>query len=264
MSNLAEILGDVVFRSLDPTSLDACPSPSMGSVTSDCLNEWSSTSSKQTKLLRSQSEPVLGPMVNFTGPIKTHQRPQMLWTRSSYGSDEVIQVNDSVEDGGVENLEDVEDEEEEDVSPVSSNYPTHVTCSNPFIHRVHHQEHNFLSSSLPASMSRTTTTERATQELLQLTQPLREGVMSRERLLPASRMKQVGVGGRGKRHASLVGQTLPVISLDSPVEPALDWAGSVKTITPSTSLIGLNQNLTSNGVPLVAPRPIRGWQRGIS
>lgn len=249
MSKLAEMLGDVVFQSLDPTALDACPSPSIGSAASDCLTEWGS-SFKQTKLLRSKSEPAL---VNFPAPLKPPQRPQMLWTRSSYGSDEAIQVTDTLDD---ENLEDVEDEEEEEISPVSADYPPNVTCPpHPFIRRVHHPEYNLLSSSLPASMCRTSTTERATQELLQLTQPLREGVMSRERLLPASRMKQVGVGGRGKRHPSLVGQTLPpVISLETTLdEPSCNTSAS--TLNLSTGV-----EAGSYSVPLVAPRPIRAWQ----
>lgn len=90
-------------------------------------------------------------------------------------------------------------------------------------------------------MSRTPTQECATRELLQLTQPLREGVLSRERLLPATRMKQVGVGGRGKRHASSTAlvQHLPLPSLGTFPDPSIR---------------------SSHPIPLLAPRPIRAWQ----
>ncbi|KAH9822595.1 hypothetical protein DFH28DRAFT_1119592 [Melampsora americana] len=290
MSKLNEILGDVIFRTLDSTSsLDHQPTPStsiIGSVRFNYLNEFdhhssSSSSSyinQSTKLIRSQSEPILAPTPStilkeissdFQKP--SPHSPPRLFTRSSYESDQSSEevIEENVQDENlIEEVEEVEEEEER--SPVSMDYLTRVTPSHPSLHRTRHQDFNLLSTSLPASMCRINTNERVREELLQLTQPLREGVISRERLLPASRMKQIGVGGRGQQRngnggggghhhhrSSLIGQTLPLIEIES------DSFVVMKEERVMNDQVRISEDVNpsqSNSIPLVIPRPIRAWQ----
>jgi len=139
-----------------------------------------------------------------------------------------------------------------------------------------------LSCSLPPSLARRRGSpfghENPLHELLQLTQPMREGVISREKLLPSSRMKQVGVGGRGRRGLSSQRSGSPSAgpppqseSASSPqhkLDHAL-WSPS----SDSSPLFPTHISLTSNSnpilafqqlpnpTPLVRPTPIAAWQK---
>ncbi|POW19227.1 hypothetical protein PSHT_04893 [Puccinia striiformis] len=120
---------------------------------------------------------------------------------SSTGSDDEGPADRSQDD--LNQDEDDDDYEELLITPTSQ-----LLLHNPSSYSPHQSTgQRLLSCSLPPSLSRrksnTLQHENPLHELLQLTQPMREGVISRERLLPSSRMKQIGVGGRGRRAMSI-------------------------------------------------------------
>ncbi|KAH9453455.1 hypothetical protein MJO29_012890 [Puccinia striiformis f. sp. tritici] len=198
---------------------------------------------------------------------------------SSTGSDDEGPADRSQDD--LNQDEDDDDYEELLITPTSQ-----LLLHNPSSYSPHQSTcQRLLSCSLPPSLSRrksnTLQHENPLHELLQLTQPMREGVISRERLLPSSRMKQIGVGGRGRRAMSI--QRNPSspsgfnpLGSESFSPPKVDQAlwspgTSCSPILPTnnslSSSIGsgnpINGNLQqfASPTPLVRPRPIAAWQR---
>ncbi|KAI9614488.1 hypothetical protein KEM48_005953 [Puccinia striiformis f. sp. tritici PST-130] len=203
---------------------------------------------------------------------------------SSTGSDDEGPADRSQDD--LNQDEDDDDYEELLITPPHSCFYTiravtlRIKSVEPFV-----DCQRLLSCSLPPSLSRrksnTLQHENPLHELLQLTQPMREGVISRERLLPSSRMKQIGVGGRGRRAMSI--QRNPSspsgfnpLGSESFSPPKVDQAlwspgTSCSPILPTnnslSSSIGsgnpINGNLQqfASPTPLVRPRPIAAWQR---
>ncbi|KAG0139837.1 hypothetical protein CROQUDRAFT_136982 [Cronartium quercuum f. sp. fusiforme G11] len=215
-------------------------------VTDDSEVHWPTRPIQQPKLIRTQSAPLLDSLSKSSSGLESNpvHRPDVYWHRSSYDS------NESSQESAIQDDDDEEEEEEEEDPaghPVNVSLlivPTFVFIkAPPSIRHIHRAPAtNLLSASLPASMSRAPIQECVTQELLQLTQPLRDGLLSPQRMLPAARIKQVGVGGRGKkRHLFASGTVTKPLSL-----PGLPHLPIVQSTGP---------------IPLVAPRPIRAWQR---
>lgn len=192
---------------------------------------------------------------------------------------------DRVDDENEE--EDELDDDELLTTPTTSEdrITQHVT---PLLHPPHPSiGQRLLSSSLPPSLTRRKTSpcggdklvhhENPLDELLRLTQPMREGVMAREKLLPPSRMKQVGIGGRGRRSYSkptlgssspLANHHMPLIDSnenDLPAPASIDQ--TLSPIRPSNALphstlgLGTLNPSSAHQTPLLRPRPIVAWQK---
>ncbi|PLW08163.1 hypothetical protein PCANC_13368 [Puccinia coronata f. sp. avenae] len=180
-----------------------------------------------------------------------------------------------------------QDEDDEDYDELLTTPTSQLQLNNPGSYSSFQSSgQRLLSCSLPPSLSRRKSSaldiqhENPLHELLQLTQPMREGVISRERLLPSSRMKQVGVGRRGRRDLSSqrnpgspTTSNPPGSEWSSPTKPdrAL-WspASSSSPLLPTNSClsssVGSVNPITSsqqfvNPTPLVRPTPIAAWQR---
>ncbi|MBW0566441.1 hypothetical protein O181_106156 [Austropuccinia psidii MF-1] len=147
-------------------------------------------------------------------------------------------------------VDDIEDEDDSEVMTPSTlaqfSAPISIcqkSSSNP----------SFLASSLPTSLTRTDSHDIATKELLKLTRSMQAGILSPEKFLPSSRMKQVGIGGRGRRslHNSALKQTLFDQNPSNSSNPYFDS-------------LSAHSNFSTHDphpVPLIRPRPIQAWQR---
>ncbi|KAA1064888.1 hypothetical protein PGT21_018588 [Puccinia graminis f. sp. tritici] len=191
-----------------------------------------------------------------------------------------------------------QDEEDEDFDELLTTPTSQLQLHDPSSYPSYQSSgQRLLSCSLPPSLSSQKSNgldihqEYPLNELLQLTQPMREGVISRERLLPSSRMKQVGIGGRGRRdfsnqrnpgcsspfanHLSSAGAEWSATSPTKPDQASWSPASSCSPLPSSTfnhlssSVGGSSANSQpilvtpqfASPTPLVRPRPIAAWQK---
>ncbi|WAQ90884.1 hypothetical protein PtA15_13A284 [Puccinia triticina] len=194
---------------------------------------------------------------------------------SAAGSDDEGPLDREAEEDGNEDDEDYDELLTTPTSQLQLHTPSRYASSYQSAGQ------RLLSCSLPPSLTRQKSSSEyhPLHELLQLTQPMREGVISRERLLPSSRVKQVGIGGRGRRGLSTqrapgspssaggvagspASADFPAWSPGSSCSPLLAAVALTSSLgcPANPALAPVNQQV-ANPTPLLRPRPIAAWQR---